>query len=152
MTEEESYKVLDKLPKQFKDLPKNVKDNFKGSVLSRPEDFYKMLVYSDFKHVKYDHTVHLDFLKTGLSGFDYGLSTYNLQIEPYLRYGNYKPGDTINFIISSNVAIMSSSFVAGLFSELVKLVGVDGFKNKFSISHPDTWLVNSIKEDLVYSL
>ncbi|MDT9683437.1 DUF4325 domain-containing protein [Streptomyces sp. TRM76323] len=152
MKEEVAYKAIEQLPKKFEQLPNKVRENIIKSINVDPTRFYEALVYPMSDDKKYDHIIHLSFHNTGLSGFDYGDFSYQLQIEPYLRNDGYKDGDSIKFILDKDVTIVTSSFVSGIFSKLVDKVGVDGFRNKFTIYHPDKKLVNDIMEDLVYSV
>lgn len=72
--------------------------------------------------------IHLSFDKTmyGLAGYKYGVEVFNEQVAPQLDYSKQ-----IELIFPSNIEMIASSFIQGLFSEIVKKIGYQGVQEKF---------------------
>ena len=81
---------------------------------------------------------------SGLAGFDLGKETYEQQIES--KYENYNEKLTLKF--PDYVERVASSFVQGLFSELVNNIGYSGVKENVIIESKSEKLKNTIWDRL----
>ena len=76
------------------------------------------------------NSVSLVFNKTitKLAGFPYGESVYETQIKD--KVDLFQP---CKIVFPSNIERVASSFVQGLFSEIVKAIGYQGVENNIEI-------------------
>ena len=69
--------------------------------------------------------LHFNATVTRLAGYDYGRSVYETQIKDFIDY------TTVTYLEFPNQIVkVASSFVQGLFSEIVKNVGMEAIGEK----------------------
>lgn len=72
--------------------------------------------------------IYLSFNKTmyGLAGYDYGRDVFRDQILPQIDYSKH-----IEIIFPDTIESVASSFIQGMFEEIVRNVGYSGVQDKF---------------------
>ncbi len=91
------------------------------------------------------NSVSLVFNKTitKLAGFPYGESVYETQIKD--KVDLFQP---CKIVFPSNIERVASSFVQGLFSEIVKAIGYQGVENNIEIETANKELTADIWDKL----
>lgn len=91
------------------------------------------------------NSVSLVFNKTitKLAGFPYGESVYEAQIKD--KVDLFQP---CKIVFPSNIERVASSFVQGLFSEIVKAIGYQGVENNIEIETANKELTADIWDKL----
>ena len=91
------------------------------------------------------NSVSLVFNKTitKLAGFPYGESVYETQIKD--KVDLFQP---YKIVFPSNIERVASSFVQGLFSEIVKAIGYQGVENNIEIETANKELTADIWDKL----
>ena len=91
------------------------------------------------------NSVSLVFNKTitKLAGFPYGESVYETQIKD--KVDLFQP---CKIVFPSNIEKVASSFVQGLFSEIVKAIGYQGVENNIEIETANKELTADIWDKL----
>lgn len=88
--------------------------------------------------------LHFNATVTRLAGYDYGRSVYETQIKDFIDY------TTVTYLEFPNQIVkVASSFVQGLFSEIVKNVGMAAIGEKIVIRAATPKLEASIMGNLL---
>lgn len=94
-----------------------------------------------------NNLINLSFDKSTsrLAGNPYGKSVYKEQLKDNLDF------QKVNVIVfPDNIEKVASSFIQGLFEEIVEEIGYSGVEEKIQIKAKDKVLENQIYEDLFY--
>lgn len=97
-----------------------------------------------------EHNVFLSFRKVALNGFFYGNAVWDVQVRSILSYRGYKQGDKILIHWDKDVEILTTSFVQGFFSELVKTIGIDGIISDVKIDGLKEYSKLDLVQDLYF--
>lgn len=92
-----------------------------------------------------DNVIILKFEKslTGLAGYDFGMETYNKQVDGKVDFSK-----EITLIFPENIQRIASSFVQGFFEKIIQQIGISGVKDSIIIKSSRV----NMKEKIVNNL
>lgn len=79
-----------------------------------------------------------------LAGYDYGKKIYHEQVEPVIDFN----ADKIVIKFPDYKKRIASSFVEGFFSEMIKVIGLDGINTKVEIQSPHRNITDIVQKCL----
>lgn len=92
-----------------------------------------------------DNVIILKFEKslTGLAGYDFGMETYNKQVDGKVDFSK-----EITLIFPENIQRIASSFVQGFFEKIIQQIGISGVRDSIIIKSSRV----NMKEKIVNNL
>lgn len=77
-----------------------------------------------------DNVIRLRFEKSleGLAGYDFGLETYNTQVDNAVNFEQ-----KVTIVFPDNIHRIASSFIQGFFEQIVQQIGVSGVETNIEI-------------------
>ncbi|MBS6195468.1 MAG: hypothetical protein KH828_07810 [Clostridiales bacterium] len=92
-----------------------------------------------------DNVIILKFEKSlsGLAGYDFGMETYNKQVEGKIDFSK-----KATLIFPDNIQRIASSFVQGFFEKIIQQIGISGIRDSIIIESSRA----NMKEKIVNNL
>lgn len=88
-----------------------------------------------------------DKSQTRLAGFPYGETTYREQVKPiYDKISD--ENEQVKLVFPNQIEKVASSFVQGLFSELINSIGYEKIEERFIIESSNEKLTARIQENI----